>query len=67
MQVAELTVVWSDTSNAPPADLAQERYPHKKIVYEIHKSTNISNRFMPLSPISTEVTTSSMNNNCHFT
>lgn len=55
MQVREVTVVWSDLKNAPPAHLAPSRYAPGKVRYEMHKADSISNRFKALDPVPTEV------------
>jgi hypothetical protein len=54
-EIKEITVVWSDLKNAPPAHLSPERYPPGLVRYEMHTVNSISNRFKALEPVPTEV------------
>jgi len=51
--VKDITVVWSDPENKPPLEWISE-FDYKKVVFEVHTTNSLSNRFMPLQPLSTE-------------
>ena len=51
--VEEIQVVWSDLASKPPSDWTRK---YLKSVFEIHLVNNsLTNRFIPLMPIKTEV------------
>lgn len=56
----QITVVWSDPGNKPPADLGPQAYPHKKVMYEVHVENSLTNRFRALDPIPTDVSAGRM-------
>lgn len=49
--VEQIQVVWSDTKSSPPGFISK----HKNTVLEVHYNNSLSNRFIPILPISTEV------------
>jgi hypothetical protein len=51
--VKEITVIWSEAPDIP-AELRVENFPQKRIVFEI-RNDSLSNRFLPLSPVKTNV------------
>lgn len=57
--VEQIQVVWSDTKSSPPGFIRD----YKRAVAEIHHNNSLSNRFIPLLPISTEVMRFEANHN----
>lgn len=54
--VQQLQVVWSDQENKPPMDWLDKYSPNSdKIVFEVHDANSLSNRFIAVLPIHTEV------------
>jgi glucuronyl/N-acetylglucosaminyl transferase EXT2 len=48
--VEQIQVVWSDTKSSPPGFISK----NKNTVLEVHHNNSLSNRFIPILPISTE-------------
>lgn len=49
--VEEIQVVWSDLKNSPPSFIGE----YDRTVVEVHKNNSLSNRFIALLPIKTNV------------
>lgn len=47
-------MVWSDQENDAPLHWLS-RYPKNKVVFEIHKTNSLNNRFKKITPVHTEV------------
>ena len=52
--VKQIQVIWSDQTKDAPFEWLQN-YPTDKVVFEVHTSNSLNNRFQSLIPVHTEV------------
>ena len=54
--VKQIQVIWSDQTKGAPLHWLS-KYPKDKVLFEIHTSNSLNNRFHALVPVPTEVLT----------
>ena len=52
--VKQIQVIWSDQTKGAPLEWLS-KYPKDKVLFEIHTSNSLNNRFHALVPVPTEV------------